>query len=69
MKVPARAVIWLMPSAIPRWVAGKASVRIAVEFAMRKAAPTPWKSRITTSQTAAAVPCIQVTPRTSEKNV
>ena len=30
---PASAVIWLTPSAIPRWPAGKASVRIAAEFA------------------------------------
>ena len=28
---PAIAAIWLIPSAVPRWVGGKASVRIAVE--------------------------------------
>ena len=42
--------IWLMPIAMPRWCSGKASVRMAVELAIRKAAPTPWKSRMTTSQ-------------------
>jgi hypothetical protein len=31
MNWPAIAAIWLMPSAKPRWRAGKASVRIAAE--------------------------------------
>jgi hypothetical protein len=35
----------LIPSAIPRWLAGKASVRIAAEFASRHAPPMPCTTR------------------------
>ena len=66
---PASIPIWLMPIARPRWSEGKASVRMAAELAMSRAAPTPWKTRITTSHSAPAVPLIQVTASTSEKNV
>jgi hypothetical protein len=39
-KLPAIAAIWLMPSAMPRRCAGKASVRIAVELAKSIEPPT-----------------------------
>ena len=35
----------LIPSAIPRWLAGNASVRIAAEFASRQAPPIPCTTR------------------------
>ena len=69
MNEPLSPATWLMPRAMPRWSSGKASVRMAAELAMSMAAPTPWKTRITTSHRAAAVPLIQVTASTSEKNV
>ena len=50
MKVPLKAAAWLTPMAMPRWPAGKASVRIAAELAINMAAPTPWKIRSTISQ-------------------
>ncbi len=34
----------LMPMALPRSFAGKASVRMALELANRNAPPTPWKT-------------------------
>jgi hypothetical protein len=40
--------------AMPRCPGGKASVRMAAEFAISMAAPTPWKIRITISQMPAA---------------
>jgi hypothetical protein len=45
MNEPAMAATWLMPMAMPRWSAGKASVRIAVELAITRAPPTPWTIR------------------------
>ena len=56
------------PSAMPRWSWGKASVRIADEFANRKAPPTPCPMRITISHSAAVGP-YQVTASSSEKSV
>jgi len=67
--MPLMPATWLMPRAMPRWCSRKASVRMAAELAIRKAAPTPWKMRITTSHVAPAVPLIQVMVRSSEKNV
>ena len=52
MKVPLKAAAWLTPRAMPRWLAGKASVRMAAELAISMAAPTPWKIRMTISQIA-----------------
>ena len=43
--MPARPAIWLVPSARPRWSAGKASVRIAAEFAISMDPPTAWNTR------------------------
>ncbi len=39
MNEPAMPATWLMPSAMPRWLAGKASVRMAGEFAISMAPP------------------------------
>ena len=69
MKVPLMAAAWLMPRAKPRRSGGKASVRMAAELAMRSAAPTPWKMRITISQMPPAVPVNQVMLSSSEKKV
>ncbi len=51
---PATAATLLMPSAMPRWWAGKASVRIAVELAKIIAPPTPCTTRPTISHIAPA---------------
>ena len=48
MNDPLIAATLLIPSASPRWFAGKASVRMAAELATRKAAPTPCMTRNTT---------------------
>ena len=40
------AATLLIPRARPRWLEGKASVRIAAEFAMSMAAPRPWTTRM-----------------------
>lgn len=42
---PASAVIWLTPKAVPRCSRGKASVRIAAEFAVSIAPPTACTTR------------------------
>ena len=60
MNVPLVAATPLIPSAMPRWLAGKASVRMAAELANTMAPPTPWKIRMTMSQMAPSVPDIQV---------
>ena len=41
MKVPLTPTMLLMPSAIPRWLAGNASVMIAAALASRHAPPMP----------------------------
>ena len=69
MNEPAIAAMLLTPSASPRWFLGKASVRIALEFAKRSAPPTPWPTRIRISQSAAVVPCIHVSERRTENAV
>ena len=69
MNEPAMAAIELMPSAVPRWVAGNASVRMAVELANRNAPPMPCTIRHRISHSAAAVPCCQVMVRKSEPTV
>ncbi len=61
MNEPAMAAIAFMPSAVPRWLAGNASVRMAVELANRNAPPMPCKTRQPISHSAAGTPCIQVT--------
>ncbi len=42
---PLTPTMLLIPSAMPRWLAGKASVMIAAAFASRQAPPTPWTMR------------------------
>ena len=69
MNVPLKAAAWFTPRAMPRWLSGKTSVRMAAELAISMAAPTPWKIRITISHTPAAWPYIQVMDSISEKNV
>ena len=44
-ELPARPATWLMPSAKPRCSAGKASVRIAAEFAISMDPPTACSRR------------------------
>ena len=66
MNDPAMAAIEFRPSAVPRWLAGNASVRIAVELANRNAPPMPCTMRQKISHSAAAAPCIQVTVRKIE---
>jgi hypothetical protein len=61
MNDPAMAATMLIPRARPRWSGGNASVRIAEELAIRKAAPIPCTTRMTIIQRAPALPCIQVT--------
>ena len=56
MNEPAIAAIALMPSAVPRRVAGNASVMIAVELANSNAPPTPWAMRQPINHRAAADP-------------
>ena len=69
MNVPLKAAAWLTPRAIPRWLPGNTSVRMADELAISMAAPTPWKMRIVISQTPAACPVIQVTLNMRENTV
>ena len=69
MKVPLKAAAWLTPRAMPRWLSGNTSVRMADELAISMAAPTPWKMRMVMSQSPAAWPVIQVMLNISEKNV
>ena len=69
MNEPAIAAIEFRPSAVPRWLAGNASVRIAVELANRNAPPMPCTTRQMISHSAPATPCIQVTVRKIEATV
>ena len=63
------AATLLIPRARPRWLWGKASVRMALELANRKAPPTPWNTRMMISHSAPAVPLIQVSDSSIEKTV
>ncbi len=67
---PAMAATLLIPRARPRWRAGKASVRMALELANRECSPPiPWNTRMMMSQRAPSVPFIQVTLSSKEKKV
>ena len=66
---PEMAAMELIPSAVPRWLAGKASVRMAVELANRNAPPMPWTTRQMISHSAASVPVSQVTARNIDATV
>ena len=69
MNDPAMAATMLVPSAKPRWVGGKASVRMAAVFAMMNAPPTPCIKRMTIMNNAASRPCSQVTDNRIENRV
>ncbi len=69
MKLPAMPAMTLMPSAVPRCLAGKASVRIAVELAKISAPPMPWTTRQPISQSAAVAPWSKVQDRKIEQMV
>ena len=56
MNEPAMAATMLTPSAVPRWLAANASVRIAVELANSMAPPTPWTNRQPMIQSAPPAP-------------
>ena len=45
MNDPEVAATMLMPRAKPRWLMGKASVRMALELAINNAEPTAWQTR------------------------
>ena len=49
---PATAATMFTPSAIPRWLAGNASVRMADDDDISIAPPTPWTTRHAMSHTA-----------------
>ena len=61
MNIPVTPTMLLMPSAIPRWFGGNASVMIAAALASRHAPPTPWTIRKTIRKVAPARPVIQST--------
>ena len=69
MNVPLVAATPLMPRAIPRWPAGKTSVRMAPELANSIAPPTPWKIRMTIRKMAPGAPVNHVIESTREKKV
>ena len=52
MNWPEMPATWLIPIAMPRWLDGNASVRIAGEFAISMAPPTAWMMRKPISQSA-----------------
>ena len=53
---PEMPAIWLMPSAMPRWPAGNASVRIAAELAISIAPPNACTTRHRISHSAPSGP-------------
>ena len=67
--MPLTPTMLLIPSAIPRWLAGKASVMIAAAFASRKAAPTPWTMRKTIRYSAPDCPVSQSIVNSSDASV
>ncbi len=67
--IPLTPTMLLIPSAIPRWLGGNASVRIAAELAIRKAPPTPWTRRKMTRYIAPEVPVSQHTVNASDAAV
>ncbi len=69
MNVPLTATTLLIPSAMPRWLAGNASVRIAAELASRHAPPIPWTMRNTIRYVAPARPVIQSIANSSDATV
>jgi hypothetical protein len=60
MNDPAMAAIEFTLSAVPRWLAGNASVTMAAAFATKNAPPIPCTTRQMISHNAPSLPCIQV---------
>ena len=69
MNMPLTPTMLLIPRAIPRWRAGKASVMIAAALASRQAPPMPCTMRKTMRKVAPARPCIQSMASSSEATV
>jgi hypothetical protein len=69
MNDPATAATELTPSAIPRWLAGKASVRIAAALAKIIAPPTPCTILSTMIAMAAAPPWVKISDSPMEHAV
>ena len=63
MNDPPMAAIEFTLRAVPRWLAGNASVTMAAELANRNAPPMPCTTRQMISHSAPSAPCIQVTVR------
>src|ERR1700758_1251111 len=63
MNEPAIAAIEFTLRAVPRWLAGNASVTMAAAFANKNAPPIPCTTRQMISHNAPSLPCIQVTVR------
>ena len=70
MNMPLTPTMLLMPSAMPRWLAGNASVRIAAELASRKRRADPLDdAEHDQIESRPARPVIQSTVRSSEATV
>ena len=69
MNEPARAATMLMPSAMPRSLAGKASVMIAAELAISIEPPMAWTTRQPISQSAPCPPLNGSSERMIEQTV
>jgi hypothetical protein len=69
MNEPLTAAMPLMPMALPRSSSGKASVRIALEFAKSSAPPTPWNTRMMMIHRTPGTPVRKVTESRIEKAV
>ena len=69
MNWPEMPQIWLMPSAIPRCLAGKASVRIAAALAISIAPPNACTSRHKISHSAPGGPVSGSSERAIEASV
>ncbi len=67
--IPLTPTMLLIPSAMPRWLAGNASVMIAAALASRHAPPMPCTIRKTIRYVAPARPVIQSTVRNSDATV
>ncbi len=69
MNMPLTPTMLLIPSAMPRWRAGNASVMIAAALASRHAPPMPCTMRKTIRYVAPGRPCIQSIASSSEATV
>ncbi len=67
--MPLTPTMLLIPSAIPRWLAGNASVMIAAALASRQAPPIPCTTRKTIRYIAPSPPVNQSIARNSDATV